>query len=279
MAAGGLIVGAGLELYPIPGKVHVPMKLFAAFGGLFLGAGLLVFFQGLAGARRKRRAASLKELRPSEPWFWDYPWNERKVTDEAGWNVLKNFFGVFVFGAFLAPFNYFVFAFKAAKMPAFPRVIIGLFDVVVLGVLLYAVYLTLRWLKYGSSTLFFHRFPYYLGEELDASLDGGRGFQGFEKLKITLQAVQVRMETRGSGKNQNTSAVADRIWSQVQELGPEEMRLRGREFQIQFRLPPKPGLSSALSGDLPRYWELIVEGEAPGVDYRAAFLVPVYAKS
>jgi len=36
-------------------------------------------------------------------------------------------------------------------------------------------------------------------------------------------------------------------------------------------------LSTRMSGEVPRYWELVVSGEAPGVDYGAVFLLPIYA--
>ena len=37
------------------------------------------------------------------------------------------------------------------------------------------------------------------------------------------------------------------------------------------------GYSTGLGERPPRYWELEIEGNAPGVDYKAGFLVPVYA--
>ena len=37
-------------------------------------------------------------------------------------------------------------------------------------------------------------------------------------------------------------------------------------------------LRSRLSDNPPTYWELEIHAKTPGVDYKASFLVPVYAK-
>jgi hypothetical protein len=34
-----------------------------------------------------------------------------------------------------------------------------------------------------------------------------------------------------------------------------------------------------MSEEPPRYWEIETKGEAPGIDFKSRFLVPVYARS
>jgi hypothetical protein len=49
---------------------------------------------------------------------------------------------------------------------------------------------------------------------------------------------------------------------------------------IQWPLPPEPAWVTRLNPDPAiRYWELVVEADRPGLDYRASFLLPVYAHS
>ena len=51
----------------------------------------------------------------------------------------------------------------------------------------------------------------------------------------------------------------------------------GRPLELRFDLPSHvPGC--ALSERPPRYWELEVTGQAPGIDYGGSFLVPVYVR-
>ena len=69
------------------------------------------------------------------------------------------------------------------------------------------------------------------------------------------------------------------LWSDTFEVeGPGEHRRGDAGVPVTFLLPPSKDLSTSLSERPPRYWELKVEADTPGVDYEATFLVPVYAK-
>ncbi len=46
---------------------------------------------------------------------------------------------------------------------------------------------------------------------------------------------------------------------------------------IEFEIPMQPELATELAVNPPRYWEIIVAADTPGIDYKGTFLVPVYA--
>jgi hypothetical protein len=54
----------------------------------------------------------------------------------------------------------------------------------------------------------------------------------------------------------------------------------GATIPIRFDLPPPgPGASgTVLSAELPRYWELELWAELPGLDFQAVFLLPIYQR-
>jgi hypothetical protein len=37
-------------------------------------------------------------------------------------------------------------------------------------------------------------------------------------------------------------------------------------------------LRTQITADVPRYWELEITADTPGVDYKATFLIPIYEK-
>jgi hypothetical protein len=49
-------------------------------------------------------------------------------------------------------------------------------------------------------------------------------------------------------------------------------------MELKFKLPEK-GFETRLSERPPRYWELEVLAETPGIDFNAFFFLPVYKAS
>jgi hypothetical protein len=48
--------------------------------------------------------------------------------------------------------------------------------------------------------------------------------------------------------------------------------------RIECALPDDPALTTALSEHPARYWELELRAETEGIDFVAAFLLPIYAE-
>jgi hypothetical protein len=136
-----------------------------------------------------------------------------------------------------------------------------------------AVLRFLRQLKYGSSSLQFERFPFFLGGLLTASLVPNRGIYGCRHVTFTIRCIQERM-TVGEGSTQ----VREQIWADTFDVNqPTDMRA-GQAIPVTFQLPDDRKLSTALADRPKRYWELEVAAATPGIKYNANFLVPVYAR-
>jgi len=92
---------------------------------------------------------------------------------------------------------------------------------------------------------------------------------------ITLRCIEERYETRAGDESTWTASYqlhADRL-----EIDPAWGRMAGQwNVPVTFMLPAAP-FETSLSARPPRYWELAVHGESPGVDFDATFLVPIYA--
>ena len=259
-----------------PHSLHAPPWVIEAIGSIFAGAGLLMLIGGVRGVRRALRRRRLSGLYPAEPWRADFAWDPSGFTasDRAGVLVCLAF-GLFVI-RFMTPFNWWGFRGGGGL---FVIVLSGVFDLVGLGLVGYALFLVLRWLKYGDSRLQFEGFPFFLGDVLTAALVPHKGVRGCRRVTFTLRCIQERIEVTSSGRDSNTAEVCYQVWASSYEVEQPGDLAAGKLIPVTFLLPEETGLGTALSDRPPRYWELEVAAAAPGIGYKARFLVPVYVRA
>ncbi len=244
-------------------------RALALFGGVFAAVGLLVSIRGAVGLARRAKARRTRVLHPDEPWLADHDWNPEGVTHSA----LRKAFGGFAFAAMwfglLSVFH--------AVVPAGMQWFLLIFDAAGAVVVGYAIYLVLRYLKYGRSVLSFERFPFFLGETFDATFTNNKGIGFFRRLSFTWRCVEEVYETHGTGKNRRTQAVCYQIYGDTREIDqPGQHSGWNEPVPVSFPIPADQPPTALASGP-PSYWELEIHADTPGIDYRATFLVPVYA--
>jgi hypothetical protein len=275
LAAGALMILVGLGVViPKESSGDAPPWVLTVMGVVFGLIGLTVAVLGVRGLRNRRRFREQRGLHPDEPWLADYPWDPKQSVDNTVARILRTSAMATFLVLFLTPFNAGVFFYKDA--PWFIQGVILLFDVVVLAVLGSAVYLLLRWLKYGPSFVRFSRFPFFLGQTLEVEWCSPRGIGACENLTFTLRCVEEVLETTGSGRDRSQSLVPYQVWSDTFEVAGPGEHLRGERVPVTFLLP-ESAEATALSQYPPRYWELEIKARTPGVDYGAVYLLPVYS--
>jgi hypothetical protein len=276
-------LAAGIGAYVVqrlaPESIQGPRLLMVWFAGIFGLVGLLMIVHGLRGLRRRAGVARRRAAHPGQPWLWDYEWDRSGASDDTRRRLWRAIFVSVFFVAFLLPFNWIGFAMPDVSGRGLWMAIVGLFDLVTVAVIGRAVYLLLRYLKYGTSTVSFDTFPFFLGDELAVRFEGsGRG-EIFDRMTATLRCVEERYETRGSGKNRSQRVVCYEVYADAQNVEGARARWEGlRGLALRFPLPEEEQ-PTRLGERPPRYWELEVKAEVPGVDYKGTFLVPVYAKA
>jgi hypothetical protein len=262
---GGIMIGANFLNDPNAPPVFVGV----AFGGSFFLAGLLVLI-GSVRAKMTRSRATARQGR--QYWEVDFAWDPAGASSSS----LKSFFGSLFAAAFLTvfltPFNWIALSEKDA--PYFVIGIIGLFDLIVVGLLMYGFYLLIRWWKYGTPRLEFERFPYFLGDSLNARFKS-RSIGAFRAFTMTLRCITE--STEGSGEDSKTvfrQIYADEI--KIDKPGVHENL--GDALPITFNLPLGDYGTKITGCSNPRYWEVEIHADTAGVDFLAQFLVPVYAR-
>jgi len=275
------VVGAGcLVLFGLP---FAGFGVFAAFkcvqeittgnlkSGLFLllfavvfcamGFGLMVF--AIWGAKFAKRQDRLKELHPNEPWRWREDWERGEVKSSA--KGLLVFVWVFAFfwnaisiGSAFAALN------EQKKTPA--MLLVAIFPLIGLGLLVWAIRQTVRWRRFGESTLKLSTVPGVIGGTLAGVIQTSQSLQGATDIRLRLTCVE---RDRGGD---NTS---ERLrWEDEKHLLPAALQTGGIPvlFQIPFDCQPTAGLSSTNS----TVWRLEARAKLPGPDYQAQFEVPVF---
>jgi hypothetical protein len=266
--ASGITLGGGaLGLWPLKGDENAPMGVLTAGGAVFVVAGLFMLGRGIWQLRDNARRDSMRRSRPSEPWLADHPWSARAAGDTTLGQSATAFMMAAFLAIFLVPFNW--CAFFSGDTNVLLAAIVAFFDLITLLIIGKGTYLLIRFLKFGSSTLVFRRFPFFLGDTLEADFRTSADVRSLKSLVFTLRCIREQVDAQAAGSGLNLAVFE--VWKDVRVVEPP-----AGEIPVSVRLPAETHFSTELQTQTPRYWELEVTGEAPGVDFGARFLVPVY---
>jgi len=247
-------------------------RMALVFGGMFAMAGLVAFFASQKAVKRHDRSKEMLARHPNEPWLADYEWDSRGIDDGRRRQIRKSFLWAAFAVVWLAPFHWIGLTGATVAL-----VFMALFDVAILLLIGHAVYLLLQQRKYGTSRVEFDRFPYHPGETLDVGFTNP-SIGAFRALRITLRHVEDEVKIRGTSKNRRYEVTSYQLYADtVETTGPGELNRAACPVALSLPLPAED-YTTRLSGRSPRYWELEVHADKLGVDYRAVFLLPVYAR-
>lgn len=230
---------------------------------LFIGVGGLVWV--FVGGGR-----SPKVMPPSEgmaPWLRRADWAAGRIIASAKPAMI----GVWVFAGV---WNLIAAPFLTILMTEFARsgnrlLLIGLiFPVIGFGLIIWAIYVTARWKKFGESVLEMTMVPGMVGGALQGTIRLSHFVRPADGFKLKLSCIN--LVTTGSGRN---SSASERIlWTDEQQAGPGV----GDAVPVAFYIPPDCRETSYDNVDDRVIWRLKVMAKEPGVDYAAQFEVPVF---
>jgi hypothetical protein len=274
MIAGAFIAMAAFNV--IHTSKHAPAWLIAIIAGMFFFAGLFLFVHGVHGIIRKAIYNRKTAETPGQPWLFDYHWHPEGIRFSAFNAMLGRLVAAVVWNTFLVPFFWIGSTQRGAWM----------FFAFACVFALIGIFFWVRWaqmladlLRYGNSVLSFDSFPYFLGGSFRARLRAPRHLARVQSLTLTLRCIQERYVTTGYGNERSSRVVCYELYKDI--LAFDQRRLAdfvGAEIPIEFKLPGDK-LPTTLADTPPTYWAIEARGQAPGADYEAYFLVPVYGRS
>jgi hypothetical protein len=268
----GFVIGL-FVLDRFPAQRHAPEWLIGLVAAMFFFSGTFFTAHGIRGVTRKATYRREAAQRPSEPWLYDFHWRREGIVSSVFDDMLERLLAAMVWTIFLVPFAWVGMNVHGA----WPFLVaVGIFGS--LGLLLWFRWaqMLLDLLRYGSSFLSYESLPFALGGTLRARLRSPRHLSGIDQLSFTLRCVQEQYVTTGIGSDRSRRVVCYEIYKDVMTYDCDRLTgLAGNDIPVEFRLPIDQPPTN-LTATPPIYWEIEAKGKAQGVDYEAAFLVPVY---
>ena len=210
---------------------------------------------------------------PDGPWMRNKHWATAVIHDSSHGSMI--FFWVFslIWMGFSTAATIAVLMQRVGRDKP-QRFLILLFPLFGLLLLVGAINLTMRYLKFGRSNLELETLPGCVGGWLAGTVHTPASLHEAETVRVTLRCI--RSETHGSGKDRRTHDST--IWEDEQTLACPlpPGREGGTTIPVSFRIPPdcQPTFDSTRDDIV---WRLRVTAAVPGADYAADFAVPVFA--
>jgi len=275
-----LAFGLGWTIWTAGGGLTGPWSPFGVpFGAVFLGAGLLLAATAVRGIVRGGRRRAMLSSRPDEPWLADHPWDPQGADDEQPRRLTQTGAFVAMWWLILGGVQYGFLAsgwgsgrFGICTMIPVAAVLVVM-NAAGVGLVVWWLRDLLRRLRHGRSTVRFAHFPYLLGGPAEMAVSIPADLSDCPQVACTLRCVEETMERDRDGQAQVT---AWQVWADTQTVEWDRPFGRGEELRLRFDLP-EGDYETRLSGTPRRYWELEITGRRPGPDYKATFLLPVYA--
>ncbi|HEU5303725.1 MAG TPA: hypothetical protein VFU40_03690 [Gemmatimonadales bacterium] len=247
------------------------LGLFAlTFGGVGIGG----IVAGLAGSRKLKEQAALEARYPGQPWLWRRDWASGRIIDVGRSKAVSALMFTLLWNLVGLPAGY--FGVRAALTEGNHAALVGLlFPVVGAGLLVWAARATIRYRKYGISHLQLSTIPGIIGRSLAGAVSVPGSVLPPDGFRATLSCI--RRVTTGSGDSRSTAEHI--LWQDERKVQGTVARIPAgtvTNIPVAFRLPAD---ATVTDGSNPRnavIWRLQLSAAVPGVDYDAAFEVPVF---
>jgi hypothetical protein len=272
---GGYFILGVAGVFPLDmSRSSVPAWVLGLVGVVFLSGGLLVWGMGIRTLRFQRRLALSGRTHQEEPACADYPWDLNGFTPDRWKPIGQTLFTGIILGALMGVGNYVVF-FDDNNAPVFAKVIVGLFNTILLFLLYRLVKQILHAVKFGDSRLLFESFPVRRGALYTARIELPATARRAQSGKIELRQLNEQWHVRGRGKNQSKQLVHTCDWKGGRDLTSAELNENPGILTASFWIPDEAP-TTKIDTDKPVFWELEVQLKLPGLDFRQEYLVPVY---
>jgi hypothetical protein len=258
---------AAIRLHAI-GASTTLVVVYACVAAVFGFAGFGLIAVAVSGRKPTLEDPDLRTAHPDQPWLWRQEWVNRRVGDQAAAGTLLLWGFTLLWNAIASPVLLFLPAeIRKGNVLAWAGL---LFPLVGAVLIVNAVRLTIRVLRFRASTLLLDTVPVPIGGTLRGTVEVPHPLTSVTAVMIRL----VALERRESGRS-TTDTIA---CHEERELDPSLLRRTadGVVIPIEIAVPADAPPTESTDGPRQVFWRLNVDAEVPGVDYSAKFDVPVF---
>jgi hypothetical protein len=276
VAAGVPIALIGLHVIRVdPSTVHAPYWVIVVCGACFAGGGFAVWGMAAKQLRAEHHRREAMQHYAGSAAHADYAWNPGGYTPPRWGRAAQALIAAGFFTVFLSIFNW--WAWGVPHSPWLVKVVVVLFDAVVVLVWWKTALTVGRCAKFAGSKLVFAHFPYRLNEPVAVRWIPPRGLTHAEKGTITFRCIEEYYEERGTGNDRSRWLVHDELCAETQSFETPRDFPAGRPVELRYTIPANARATN-LSSKRPVYWELEVKLSMAGLDFEEWYLVPVYPR-
>lgn len=272
LLAGLAAIGKGIYDYTAEPRFTEEVIALLGAGSMLaiVGGGLMLLV--LAGRRKEKAVEAAQARHPEAPWLWRADWAAGQSRPAAAAAMLVYWF--------------FGLAFTGASIPVFLNLDeilrkepIGyaafLFPLGGIGMLIAAAYVTLRHFKFGRSWCDLITRPGVVGGWFRAVVWANVKLAPQDTVEAVLTCFHCYVT--GTGKNRKSHRKVE--WQERLRLSGGQLATgaKGRmAIPVRFYIPRSCTPTTPAEPTDRREWELKVTATLPGIDYAAAFIVPVF---
>lgn len=249
-----------------------PEWVMPMMGAMFIAVGLWLWGLGFAAWRAARARAARERTFMGQRARIDHDWDPKGDSTARAAPALRQLWIAVVLTLFMVPFHMVFFQDDA---PTWAKVVVVVFDLVVLLVWQNAFLAFSHALKFGVARLEFPRFPIKSDQPIELRWWPPAGITQVEGGRFTLRCIHEWWERSDSGKRNDRRLVHEAVWQGCWTIEHPRTLAPGQPVALRFE-PPADLPPTALSVANPTFWELEVTIQVPGLDYQAFHLVPVY---
>ncbi|MFL6245753.1 MAG: hypothetical protein ACJ74H_06990 [Thermoanaerobaculia bacterium] len=233
--------------------IHASPRLVFIYGCVAAAFGISGFGSMAAALLRSRRPTSID--------------NPRRISDQSRRGTVIFWGFALLWNAIAAPVA--VFVPDAIRRGHHIAWLGFLFPIAGALLLIAAIRLTLRALRFPESTLVLDTMPAPIGGRLRGHVEVAHPLTAVTRVIIRLTA----LSRRRSGRDTDDTIVCD----EKRELQLAQLRRTddGTIIPVEINIPESAPPSQTSDAEVQIYWRLTVDAEVPGVDYSATFDVPV----
>lgn len=223
---------------------------------------------------RARRAFKELDARkasaPEQPWLWRADWASRQIAGSYARQPGRRWLLAVAWNAIALPGAYVVTR-QALATGQMAQLLVLAFPVIGLYLLGTAALFTLRATRYGTTVLELTTLPGTIGGKIGGTIRVGRVLSPGNDLQVELACV--RRITSGGRYQSTRETTLLRVAQRVPAVGSE---MGGVAIPFAFSIPGDAVPSGDQNGAGTVLWQVRARAEMPGVDYAAAFDVPVF---